>query len=207
MSEQLTTVRLYGSLAKICGRELKIKVFSVAEAVKALLINFPELKEELCGPDKKYNIIVGSTYLGEDELSFPFSPKETLRIVPVVTGAGGDFLKIVVGVALVWATGGLAGFGASGLSFFSGAAAGSFAASLGGVLGAVGMSLILGGVSSLFISQPDTPDPVEAPENKPSFYFRGAVNTTAQGHPVAVGYGELRIGSAVIGAGLVTRSE
>ena len=42
----------------------------------------------------------------------------------------------------------------------------------------------------------------EKPENTPSTYFDGAVNTTAQGHPVPIGYGKLIVGSAVISAGL-----
>ena len=45
-------------------------------------------------------------------------------------------------------------------------------------------------------------EPSERPENKPSYSFNGAVNTTAQGHPVPVGYGRLVVGSAVISAGI-----
>jgi predicted phage tail protein len=199
---ELTTVRLYGSVAEICElRELKLEVKSIAEVIKALVCNFPELKKEFDKPDSKYSILIGDSDIEESEMFNPYSKRQIIRIVPVVDGAGGVF-KIVLGVALIWATG---GFGAgTGLSFFTGAAAGSFAAGLGTVLGSIGMSLLLGGISSLFMSQPETPKPAEAPESTPSFYFRGAVNTTAQGQPVAVGYGELLIGSAVIGAGLTT---
>jgi len=35
-----------------------------------------------------------------------------------------------------------------------------------------------------------------------SYVFNGAVNTTAQGHPVPVGYGRMIVGSAVISAGI-----
>ena len=40
--------------------------------------------------------------------------------------------------------------------------------------------------------------------NTPSYLFNGAVNTTAQGHPVPIGYGRLIVGSAVISASIVT---
>jgi predicted phage tail protein len=71
------------------------------------------------------------------------------------------------------------------------------------VSSAIGWGLVLGGVSSLLFT-PKTHDPAatERPENKPSYAFNGPVNTTAQGNPVPVGYGRLRVGSQVISAGL-----
>lgn len=42
----------------------------------------------------------------------------------------------------------------------------------------------------------------DSAENKPSYNFNGAVNTTAQGNPVPLGYGRMIIGSAVISAGI-----
>jgi hypothetical protein len=40
--------------------------------------------------------------------------------------------------------------------------------------------------------------PKERPENDPSRLFGGAVNTTAQGHPIQICYGEVEVGSAII---------
>ena len=59
-----------------------------------------------------------------------------------------------------------------------------------------------GGIIQMLVPVPKTGDPSERPENKPSTYFDGAVNTMAQGHPVPLGYGKLMVGSAVISAGL-----
>lgn len=198
---QATKIRLYGNLAEICGREVNLYVNSAAEAIKALICNFPQLKEELKRENSKYNILVGKEDISENELTHPASFKQVIRIVPVVGGAGGDLFKVVIGVALIAATGGLAGIGISGFSIFT---AGGLGGVIGGVLGNIGMALVLGGVASLFTRQPKQEKPQEAAENDPSFYFRGVVNTTAQGQPVAIGYGELRIGSAVIGASLTT---
>ena len=68
----------------------------------------------------------------------------------------------------------------------------------------VGMSLALGGVAQILAPTPNTPEPKESAENTPSYLFNGAVNTTAQGHPVPIGYGRLIVGSAVISASIVT---
>ena len=202
MSEKLSTVRLYGNLAKICGmREVKLQVNSVAEIIKALICNFPEIKKELEREESAYTVMVGSDSTAEAELLYPYSKRQIVRIAPVVSGAGGDVFKIIVGAALIVATGGAAGIGLAGVGALS---AGGSLALLGTALSTIGFGLLLGGVSSLFMSQPDAPRPAEATSNDPSFHFRGAVNTTAQGHPVAIGYGEMIVGSNVIGAGLTT---
>ena len=65
----------------------------------------------------------------------------------------------------------------------------------------VGTSLVIAGASQMLTPTPPTPP--EAPENKPSYVFNGAVNTTAQGYPVPIGYGRMIVGSAVISAGIV----
>ena len=62
--------------------------------------------------------------------------------------------------------------------------------------------MILGGVAQMIAPTAKSSDPSERPENQPSYVFNGAVNTTAQGHPVPVGYGRLIVGSAVISAGI-----
>jgi predicted phage tail protein len=60
----------------------------------------------------------------------------------------------------------------------------------------------LGGVAQMLAPQPASNEPSERPENQPSYTFNGAVNTTAQGQPVPLGYGRLVVGSAVISAGI-----
>jgi predicted phage tail protein len=61
---------------------------------------------------------------------------------------------------------------------------------------------MLGGVTQMLFS-PKSAQSVERPENRPSYSFDGAVNTTAQGSPVSVLYGgPLIVGSQVVSAGL-----
>ena len=86
-------------------------------------------------------------------------------------------------------------------------------ASLGGAgsvafaVGMIGASLLLGGVSMLLAGTPQIPgtdlDKGESPEDVPSYFFRGAVNTSGQGRPVPVLIGRLKIGSHVASLGVV----
>ena len=57
----------------------------------------------------------------------------------------------------------------------------------------------------LLVPVPKVSGPQERPENKPSYLFNGAVNTTEQGQPIPLLYGELIVGSAVVSAGLTDK--
>ena len=50
--------------------------------------------------------------------------------------------------------------------------------------------------------KPPAPAEREEASRRPSYVFDGAVNTVEQGHCVPVLYGELRIGSQIISAGI-----
>ena len=69
----------------------------------------------------------------------------------------------------------------------------------------MGASLIMGGVIELLTPQQKVTSSGDSADNTPSYNFNGPVNTTAQGHPVPLAYGEVMTGSAVISAGVVTR--
>jgi len=66
----------------------------------------------------------------------------------------------------------------------------------------MGVSLVIGGVSQLLFSPQTQTQSAEREENKPSFIFNGAVNTTRQGNCVPICYGRMIVGSQVISAGL-----
>jgi|TARA_R110000851_G_scaffold233970_3_gene386489 predicted phage tail protein len=61
------------------------------------------------------------------------------------------------------------------------------------------MSVLAAAVSYVLFSQSKPPRP-EDPVQKSSYLFQGATNTAAQGNFVPIGYGRLRVGSAVISA-------
>src|SRR5260363_4873 len=74
------------------------------------------------------------------------------------------------------------------------------------VLGAVLIGLAFWNPLAMpaWLFRPPPLDVKDRPENQPSYAFDGPVNTLAQGHCVPVLYGELRVGSQVIGASLST---
>jgi predicted phage tail protein len=215
-------IRLYGPLAKFVGqRKFLAEISSAGEAIRMLLANFPGLERHMA--DQYYKVIVDSHESDLDEIHYPAS--QTIKIVPVLGGAGGGTGKILAGVALVAfaliagpAAGGFLGLGASAFgtaatatTAFSGFVLGAGAAA---VIGSVGVALVLGGVSQLLSPTPQLGQigpasqsrntTTEGTEIDPqeSYSFSGIQNTSRQGTPVPVVYGETIVGSVVISAGI-----
>ena len=183
-------VKLYGELAKKFGREFMLEVESVAEAVRALSANFPGFEKELMTAHLRgveYVVRADKRDVTEMELNNSLAPQETIRIAPIAVGRknGGVFQTIIGAILIV-----------------VGVVLNAHGQTRGTYLIQAGIALVAGGIIQMLIPVPKTDDPSERPENKPSTYFDGAVNTLAQGHPVPLGYGKLMVGSAVISAGL-----
>lgn len=66
----------------------------------------------------------------------------------------------------------------------------------------IGAALMIGGVIQMLSPQAKGLKGRQDTENQPSYAFGGAVNTTAMGNPVALGYGKRRIGGAIVSAGI-----
>lgn len=187
-------VLLYGHLGRRFGRVHRYDVKSAGEAVRALCATLPGFRRALIDGGAYRVLRGGREALGRDDIPAPHSQRDSLRIVPVVAGAGRGFGQILLGAALI------------GLSFVPGIQAvgfsvGPFSFGLSSVFRSVGMNLLFSGVSQALTSTPKQQS-VEAVSNKPSYAFDGAVNTAAQGNPVPVCYGRLIVGSQVISAGL-----
>jgi predicted phage tail protein len=184
-------IKVYGKLAKHLGqRSFKAVVSTPAEAVRFLLANFPELRALM--REGQYMVSVGRNPLelgtNPELLHYPSAGFETIRIVPVVAGAGAVG-RIILGVALV------------ALSFIPGFAAWAGPTAYALITG-VGASLAIGGIAQLL-----TPTPkLGTSENDPrrSYSFSGIQNVSRQGVPVPVIYGEVFTGSVIISAGINT---
>lgn len=186
-------IRLYGHLGQRFGRQHRLDVRSPAEAIRALCANFAGFAQAVA--DGQWRVLVGGKAQSLDQMHDPLAAD--ISIVPAVAGAGG-FGKVVLGAALIAFSVMNPTFGL--LPFTSGPLAGM---SIGSIAGNIGLSLALGGVSQMLFKPPKPPKlPAERPENMPSYAFNGVVNTTAQGNPVPVCYGRMRVGSQVISAGL-----
>ena len=193
----LRKIKLYGKLATFVGkRVLYADVTSAAEAVRFLVTNWPELERHMA--DQYYRVSVGNYDLAKDELHNP-AGQQDIKIVPVVAGAG-TIGRILIGVALIALA--FVSFGSS--TVFAGIAAKGAAGAWGSsLLFGIGSTLVLGGVAQLLSPTPKINTTTEQDPRK-SFSFSGIQNTTRQGMPVPVVYGETVLGSVVISAGIDT---
>jgi predicted phage tail protein len=193
----LRKIKLYGRLAKFIGkRVLRAEVASTAEAVRFLLANWPELERHM--RDQHYRVSVGDYELSEDELGHPVGQQE-IKFVPVVTGAGATG-RIIAGIALI----ALATLATAGGGAIFGAA---FAKNIGLLAAgqAIGASLVLGGVAELLTPTPKVPQgPDTQDDPRKSYSFSSIQNTSRQGTPVPICYGEVYVGSVVISGGIDT---
>lgn len=208
-------IKVYGKLAKHLGqRSFKAAVKTPAEAIRFLLANFPSLRGVMSEGDYKLSVGRSQLEIGEhpEYIHLPSASFEPIRIIPVVAGAGGGTGKILAGVGLV-AAAILLGPAAGGFLGLGAGLAGGGAGIIGGVaataIGAVGASLILGGVSQLLTPTPklgvtDARGVDEATDPRRSYSFSGIQNVSRQGVPVPIIYGEVFTGSVVISAGVNT---
>ena len=202
----LREIRVYGQLAKFLGRRtFKAAVENDAEALRFLLANFPQLEKHMA--DQHYKVSVGDYALTLDELHHP-SGQQVISIVPVIGGAGGPTGQILAGIGLVAFSLLLPGVGAA----------------IGGAtmtkIGLIGGALILGGTAQLLTPAPSLTPVGQTPtfsggttastagtELDPqavSYSFSGTQNTSRQGVPIPLVYGEMVVGSIVISAGVDT---
>lgn len=194
----LTEIKLYGHLKEITGSSsFKAKVSNTAEAVRFLISNFPTLEHEMA--NQYYRVSVNNVDIDKTELYDPIGISE-IKIVPVVTGSGRGFGKILLGAALI------------GLAFllpspaiplkplkFGGGALFTGGTAVARGLAYVGAALVLSGVSDLFTPQvpPEAEDPLSAS-------FSNTVNTTLATVPLPIVYGEFLVGSVVISGAIET---
>ena len=177
----LRKIKLYGKLAKFIGkRVLEADVATAAEAVRFLVANWPEVERHMA--DQYYRVTVGTYDLSLDEIHDP-AGQQVIKIVPVVAGAGGVG-KIIAGIALI-----VIGAVVPGAQFLIG----------------VGISLTLGGVAQLISPVPKTATGANTEQDpRKSYSFSGVQNTSRQGTPVPIVYGETIVGSVVISTGIDT---
>jgi predicted phage tail protein len=191
----LRRIKVYGRLAKFLGRRVfEAEVATTAEAVRFLVANFPQLERHMA--EQHYRVSAGQWSVSIDELHDPIGQGE-IRIVPVLAGAGATG-RIIAGVALI-----------AGAFFTGGATIGLFGlaapVAVSSVLLGVGASLVLGGVAQLLTPTPKIPEGPDTPDDpRKSYSFSGIQQTSRQGVPVPIVYGETIVGSVVISAGIDT---
>ena len=192
-------IKLYGKLAEFVGfKEFDVQIKSVGEAISFLINNFPQV-ESYMSPNY-YQVKVGDYDIAEEEIHYP-TGQEDIHFIPVITGAGRGFGKILLGAALIGLAfmlpGGLAAkIGKGGL--LKGGITGGF---LGKAMVGIGASMVLSGVSEMLFPMPED-DFSEDP--RLSFSFSGLQNTSRAGTSIPIVYGEIMTGSIAISAAIDT---
>lgn len=196
----MVTIRLLGEAGRRFGRRFQLAVKTPAEAVRALCVQMPELRQYIVNSDENgivWRIVTDHAMgLDEDQLLWPMSKRLVLAPIPAGRGAVG---RIVAGVALV----------AVSVLLLPGAAlAGALGFSIGGqavgIAASIGLSMVFGGVAQLLTPTPKMPtvDTIGGgstsgrdTDQTKSFTFDKSNANTRQGEVVPVLYGERIIGS------------
>ncbi|WP_207285230.1 tail assembly protein, partial [Pseudomonas sp. FW300-N2A2] len=181
----MATIKLSGSLAKKFWRQKDylLETGEAREAFSALkntVDGFDEFIRDQARKGMRYAIFRNRENVGEDRLAM--SGTTEIRIVPIISGSKNSGLfQTILGVVLIVA------------SFIPGFQA----------LMPVGIAMTLGGVVQMLSPVPKAPSQQEqsSTENKPSYLFNGAFNSTQQGLPVPVVYGHMLVGSSVVAVG------
>lgn len=194
----MVTIKLLGELGRRFGRQFQLAVKTPAEAMRALCMQIPEMRQYLLeSGEKGINWRVVTEHpdgLDEDQLLWPMSKRMVLAPQPAGRGGVG---KIIAGVALVAAAVvlGPIGLGVIGATFATG-------------VGAIGASMIFGGVAELLTPTPKMPNVKgfggasssgrDVEQQKNAFTFDKSNANTMQGEVVPVLYGERILGNLPI---------
>ena len=204
----MVTIRLLGEAGRRYGRRFQLAVKTPAEAVRALCLQIPGLRQYLLESGDKgvdWRVVTDHAEgLDEDQLLWPMSKR--LVLAPLPAGRGGGVGKMIAGGALVTVAilfapaGAFLGLG-GGLTIFGGGLGVAAAASVG----MIGLSLIFGGVAELLTPTPKMPNVKgiggasssgrDRDEQLNSFAFDKSNANTVQGDVVPVLYGERIIGA------------
>jgi len=199
----LRKVKLYGELAEFIGhKELDAVITCTADAIRFLVSNFPKLEKHMS--ERYYKILVEDYEIGEDDIHNPIGQSD-ISIVPIISGAGGNTGRFLLGAVLIGSSFLFPGAGLFGTTSIFGAAAGAgIGTTAGTILSGIGASLVLGSVSDMLFPQQQPQDFNNEQDPRISFSFSGVQNTSRAGtsHPIC--YGEIVTGSVVISAGIDT---
>jgi predicted phage tail protein len=200
----MVTIRLLGEAGRRFGRRFQLAVKTPAEAVRALSVQIPGLREYMLNSAEagiNWRVVTEKAEgLDEEGLLWPLSKRLVLAPIPVGRGAVG---RIIAGVALVAVSILFAPAGALAGGLFT------LGAQAVPIVAGIGLSLVFGGVAELLTPTPKMPGVGLGPsglggsitsgrsreEQLKSFTFDKSNANTMQGEVVPVLYGERIIGS------------
>ena len=192
-----------------------------ADAIKLLCINYPEFAKDLATSHEQgifYKVTQVNQDLDYSELNLPIGSHD-LIVIPVISGSK-NAGRVLLGVGLIVATGGIG----SVLGVTSTPAALFGNKILGSIVGNIGISLVLGGISNMLAPQPVLPESIDfdgaftnysggagslvkGADGKQSFAYTGPTNVSGLGKTIPVVYGKVLTGSLIVGAQIEPESE
>jgi predicted phage tail protein len=195
----LIKVKLLGELGRRFGRSYSFVAHSPKDVISALSYQIDGFKQYLMDAHER-NIafkLVNDTAEGMDYEQV-LMPCKRLVIAPIVVG-GGSVGKILLGIGLIalsFVSFGSTAFAGIGAAFKAGAVAGTASGSM--LAFKLGATLLFSGIAELLAPSPS------GGNDKESFLFDRADNTTNQGTPVPVLYGKFLATSPALVSSSVT---
>ncbi len=181
----MKTIHLHGALGSQFGGPFCLEVRDPVEAVHALSVQIAGFRQAI---EKGHWHVIrgpleGGEVLSEEGLSVSLGNATEVHILPAAEGAGGVW-NAVVGVTMV----------------ALGVATGNYK------MVKKGFNKTSDGITGFFSQSIKTGSYAgrESADERPSFLFDGATNTSTQGLPAPVIYGRIKTGSVVISAGLTS---
>lgn len=179
----MAKICLYGDL-KQYGDKFDMNIETAAEGLRGLCCQIKGLQQRII--DGWFRVRINGVDMTTDNLQFGLHSRlpenAVIHIVPKVAGAkNGGLFQFIAGAIMVvvgaW-------------TFSSG----------GGGLMAAGFGMMIGGVAQMLTKMPKTE--IKSSESNRNTYFSNLDNTIAQGAPVPLIYGRMKIGSKVLSQGL-----
>lgn len=190
----MVNVRFYGSLKQF-GSEFRLDCKTPAEVVQALTSQIPKLRQFI--QQGLFTVRVGRDYFDnrylEQGLNQKLKDDATVHFTPTLKGSKrGGLFGVIAGVALIATAFALGPLGFSVIG-----------ANAAWMIGGVGASMLLGGVAQMLTKMPSMSTGKDA-EKKQSTSFSNLSNMAAQGRPMPLAYGRIRVGSLIISQGVET---
>ena len=186
----MTQVILHGILAKEFRKNFSLAIKRPKEVFDAISCshgNFRNRIAELANQGVHFALLIDGEKITSIKQVSIASDNQKIDIVPMIFGAGPVGL-IVGGAALAIGGGTALAAGVVGFSAFLATAAVS-----------LGVGLAMMGIQMALAPKPEMQRPESVVNSaKESFLFSSKANVAEQGIPVPVGYGRLRVGSAII---------
>lgn len=190
----MVNVRFYGSLKQF-GSDFRLDCKTPAEVVQALTSQIPKLRQFI--QQGLFTVRVGLDYFDnrylEQGLNQKLKDDLTVHFTPTLKGSKrGGLFGVIAGVALIATAFALGPLGFSVIG-----------ANAAWMVGGVGASMLLGGVAQMLTKMPSMSTGKDA-EKKQSTSFSNLSNMAAQGRPMPLAYGRIRVGSLIISQGVET---